>query len=87
MPSHLIIDKNDPAVADSVANCEEGKPETLTITGTPIKVDENTVVFAVDSSTYAGEEAAPAEEEPVEEEAAPAEAPYKPKAVKAAAVY
>jgi len=81
MPNIIVLDKTDPAIAEAVAGCEVGKPQSFTITATPLSDDESSLVATVDQIAY--QEGA--EEPAVEEEAAAppsptTEAPYKPKA-------
>jgi hypothetical protein len=79
----IILDKTNPDIAKAVAGCEVGKPQTFSITATPVADNDTILVATVDSIEY--EE--PAESETPEEEA-PEEAaskPYKPKARKGSA--
>ena len=73
----LTIDKTDPAVAEAVASCEVGKPETFTVTVTPQAVTDGLLVATVESITYAEETDEP--ETPEAAPAAPAKKPYKPR--------
>lgn len=79
----LILSKDDPAIAEAVAGCEVGKPQTFTITATPISDSETLLVANVDSIEYEASEEEVVEEADVE---APSTAPYRPKANKASAI-
>lgn len=75
----ITLDKTDPAISEAVAGCEVGKPQTFTITATPVSDSDSLLVATVDAIEY--EESAE-EEAPAEEMAEPANKPYKPKAKK-----
>ena len=79
----LLVDLNDAAFAEALADCEVGVPKTLTITVTPTVHDGGVFAATVDSIEYAEPEAE-AEEEVPEEPVG--EAPYKPKAKKNSAI-
>lgn len=70
----LILSKAD--FAEALADCEVGKPKSLTLTVTPVSVTDDLVVAEPTAAEYTpGEEVEEAEE-------APAEAPsgaYKPR--------
>lgn len=73
----VTLDKSIPEIAEAVAGCEVGKPQTFTITMTPVVDDDTKLLATIDSIEYAEGAGAVEEEEP----AAPAgEKPYKPKA-------
>lgn len=62
----IVLDKSDPVIAEAVAGCEVGKPQSFTLTLTPTLDDDTQLVANIDpaSIVYAGEE----EAEPMEEE-------------------
>lgn len=80
MPDTIILDKTNPTTASAVEGCEVGKPQTFTITVTPLSDDENLLVGTVDSIAYQEGEGEPAVEEEAPAPAATKEVPYKPKA-------
>jgi len=75
----IVLDKTDKSIADAVAGCEVGKPQSFTLTLTPVADDDTQLVANIDpaSVAYSGEEETPEGESPAEEPAA-SEKPYKP---------
>lgn len=81
----IVLDKSDPVIAEAVAGCEVGKPQSFTLTFTPVADDDTQLVANIDpaSIAYTGEDEE--EEEVMEEEAEPSEAPYRPGAASGSA--
>lgn len=79
----IILDKTDADVAKAVEGCEVGKPQTFTITATPVSDSDTLLVAKVDAIEYQEE---PGEETPAEDEGEPVtEKAYKPRARKGSA--
>ncbi len=80
----LTLDKSNPDVAKAVEGCEVGKPQSFTITATPVADTDELLVATIDQITYeesdtAADEATPGTSTP------PKKTPYKPRTAQAGA--
>lgn len=82
----VSLDKTDPAIAEAVAGCEVGVPQTFTITMTPLVDDDSKLVAEVNSLEYTEAQEAPADESELEEVVTGGESPYRPRSNAATAV-